>query len=177
MKTENLPVRMVRNHLRNIPYFKLPSPYTIRPYLPGDAAAWIRIQAAADRYNPINPGLFEQQFGTDSTVLTERQFYLCDPAGLPIGTASAWFGLDDRRGWGRVHWVAIVPERQGQGLAKPLMTVVCNRLRELGHQRAYLTTATVRIPAIRLYLKFGFRPDVQNEQDRQAWRGLQEKIS
>ena len=64
-----------------------------------------------------------------------------------------------------------------EGLAKPLMTVVCNRLRELGHQRAYLTTATIRIPAIRLYLKFGFRPDIQNEQDRQAWRRLQEKIS
>jgi GNAT superfamily N-acetyltransferase len=55
-----------------------------------------------------------------------------------------------------VHWVAIVPECQGIGLGKALMTLLCQRLRELGHDQAYLFTSSERVSAIRLYLRFGF---------------------
>ena len=72
--------------------------------------------------------------------------------------------------------MAIIPSMQGRGLAKPLLTVVCNRLRDLHHQRAYLITGTARIPAIKLYLKFGFVPDIQSEQDAEAWRSIQAKL-
>ena len=69
------------------------------------------------------------------------------PEHAANGTTTAWYN-EDYRGlpFGRVHWVAIVPEMQGRGLAKPIMSAVCHRLRELGHGRAYLTTTTVRIP-------------------------------
>ena len=175
MTIENVPVRMIRDHLDNIPQYSLPEPYTIRPYQPGDEAAWLDIQAAADHYNLITPELFWAQFGRNPKVLADRQFYLCNGSGWPIGTATAWFGEEERQGWGRVHWVAIVPEQQGRGLAKPLLAVICRRLHELGHRRAYLTTATARIPAICLYLKFGFRPDIQNEQDVEIWQGIRKR--
>jgi GNAT superfamily N-acetyltransferase len=176
MTTDNTPVRMIRDHLEEFPLYSLPRPYTIRPYEPGDESAWFDIQAAADRYNPITPELFGAQFGSDLEMLADRQFYLCDGTTRPIGTATAWFGEEAWQGWGRVHWVAIVPAQQGRGLAKPLLAVTCRRLRQLGHQRAYLTTATARIPAIGLYLKFGFRPDIQTEQDVESWRGVREVI-
>jgi GNAT superfamily N-acetyltransferase len=176
MMTESVPVRMIRDHLNDIPHYKLPEPYTIRPYQAGDETAWLDIQAATDRYNPITPELFGAQFGSDPKLLADRQFYLCDETTRPIGTATAWFGQGAWQGWGRLHWVAIVPAHQGRGLAKPLMTVTCRRLRELGHRRAYLTTATARIPAIGLYLKFGFRPDIQTEQDVESWRGVGGKV-
>lgn len=169
---ENIPVRMVRHRLDDIPRYELPAPYTIRLYRPGDELAWRQIQSQADLYNAITAELFAAQFGDDPTLLAERQFYLCDGAGRPIGTATAWFGPYRNQNYGRVHWVAIGPEFQGLGLAKPLMTLVCERLHQLGHRQAYLTTATARISAITLYLKFGFEPDIESERDRLAWRSI-----
>jgi GNAT superfamily N-acetyltransferase len=168
---------MVRENLDEVPHYELAAPYTMRWYRPGDQEAWLEIHERADKYTTVTPGLFEQQFGTDAEALGLRQCYLCDPDGTPIGTATAWFGDDYAGGpWGRVHWVAIVPERQGRGLSKPLLSRVCLRLRELGHGRAYLTTQTVRTAAINLYLKFGFVPEMRDEADVRAWRLVRENV-
>lgn len=173
---DNIPVRMVRDNLENIPQFELPSLYTIRPYQPGDEANWLRIHVEAEEYQAITSDLFDREFGRDEQLLTERQFYLCDATGEAIGTATAWFKTFGGQPYGRVHWVAIVPWMQGRGLAKPLMTIICRRLCELRHDKVFLDTSTGRIPAISLYLTFGFRPDIKSEQDAQAWRLIREKI-
>ncbi|MFC1806575.1 GNAT family N-acetyltransferase, partial [Planctomycetota bacterium] len=132
---------------------------------------WRRIQIASDEYGTFPPEKFEQQFGRDERVLAERQLYLCDGDGEAIGTMTAWLGERAQwERWGRVHWVAVLPEMQGRGLSKPLMAATMNRLRQLGHERGYLTTATVRPAAINLYLKFGFVPLVRHDADARAWR-------
>ncbi len=174
---ENLPLTMVRDNLEGIPHFGLPAGYSIRGYQPGDRLQWEEIHRLADQYSVIMPGLFGQEFGTEESVLAERQFYLLDAHQRAIGTATAWYD-DDFRGeaYGRVHWVAIVPEYQGQGLAKPLMAAVCCRLRELGHERAYLKTSSARIPALRLYLQFGFIPQIGGAGDITVWRQLEKEL-
>ena len=147
---------MVRDHLERIPQFAFPTGFDLRWYQSGDEAHWLRIHLDADRLNLITPELFKQQFGTASDLLQQRQCYLLF-GKEPIGTATAWFN-DAFRGkpYGRVHWVAILPKFQGRGLSKPLMTTICERLRELGHERAYLTTSAERVAAIHLYQRFGF---------------------
>jgi GNAT superfamily N-acetyltransferase len=141
-------VSMIRENLANIPQFRLPSGFTVRWFREGDMALWLQIHR-----------------------------FLIDNQGRAIGTATAWF--DDNyngRRYGRVHWVAIVPDMQGKGLAKPLMTIICNCLRELGHDRAYLTTSTKRFPAINLYYQFGFVPEIKDSQDRAVWDELELKL-
>lgn len=186
----NFPVKMARANLDNVPEFALPSGFALRWYQPGDEAHWLRIHLAADRFNKVTPELFQKQFaveeerglqpastcerrsGINSALRTlgERQCYLLAPTGEVIGTATAWFN-DNFEGapWGRVHWMAIVPEFQRQGLGKALLSAICQRLRELRHERAYLTTSTARIPAIKLYWKFGFEPLIQNIEDESLW--------
>jgi len=150
---------MVRESLKSIPAFPLPENYSLRRYQPGDETNWTHIHLQADDLNTITPQLFSQQFGPDPALLAERQFYLVTATGSVVGTGTAWFNSDSQgRDFGRVHWVAILPEYQGLGLAKPLMTAICNRLSDLGHERAYLTTSSARIKAIRLYTRFGFKP-------------------
>lgn len=162
---------MWRDHLDDVPEFPLPAGFSLRWYEAGDEAHWLRIHRAADPYNEITPELFRQQFGHDERPWRERQCYLCAPGSEIIGTGTAWFN-DDFEGerWGRVHWLAILPGFQGRGLSRPLLSAICRRLRDLGHERAYLSTSTARLPAISLYLKFGFAPLMRGEWDETVWK-------
>lgn len=186
-------VKMTRANLENLPEFAPPSGFTLRWYQPGDEAHWLRIHRAADRLNKITPDLFQRQFGPElervlpsaSTcarrsglksalqALGERQCFLLAPTREVVGTGTAWFDDDFEGGrWGRVHWLAVAPEFQGRSLGKALLAAICQRLRERGHERAYLTTSTARVPAIRLYLRFGFEPMIRHVEEERRWREL-----
>jgi GNAT superfamily N-acetyltransferase len=173
---EYISVKMVRENLDDIPEYSLPAGYSIRWYQPGYEKHWQAVQSLADEYNRVTPDLFQEQFGTDTRLLSDRQCFLCDGQENIIGTATAWLDDLDGKSPGRIHWVAIVPQRQGRGLAKPLLTIVCKRLKELGHSRTYLTTQTVRIPAINLYAKFGFTPVIDSDWDREIWEKLRQHV-
>jgi GNAT superfamily N-acetyltransferase len=169
----NVPLTMIRESLDNLPTHRLPPDFSVRWYLPGDEAHWLQIHLEADHLNPITPDLFTKQFGSNGDLLKQRQCYLMGAKNEPIGTATAWFNDDfEGGGWGRVHWLAILPQYHGRGLANPLLRAVCQRLRELGHERAYLTTSALRLPAIRLYRSFGFMPFIRNQDEAAAWSQL-----
>lgn len=173
---EYLNVKMIRENLDGIPEYNLPAGYSIRWYQVGYEEHWQKVQSLADKYNRVTPDLFQEQFGTNIQLLTERQCFLCDGKDNIIGTASAWLDNPDKKSLGRIHWLAIVPHQQGKGLAKPLLTIICKRLKELGHSKTYLTTQTLRIPAINLYAKFGFVPVIDSNSDRGIWEKLQKHI-
>ena len=173
---EYIDVKMIRENLDNIPEYSLPAGYSIRWYRPGYEKHWQIVQSLADVYTRVTPGLFEEQFGTDTELLSERQCFLCNSEENIIGTATAWLDNLGGNSLGRIHWLAIMPEQQGNGLAKPLLTVICKRLKELGHSKTYLTTQSVRIPAINLYAKFGFAPVIDSDVDREIWEKLQKHI-
>jgi GNAT superfamily N-acetyltransferase len=137
----------------------------------------VRIHELSDPLNVASRELFEKQFGNDEDELGSRQLYLCDGAGEPVGTITAWHNAHfPDRPYGRVHWVAIVPAHQGGGLGKPLLAACLNRMVELGCRGAYLTTDPPRIPAINLYLRSGFRPHVRSERERDAWRLVADRV-
>jgi GNAT superfamily N-acetyltransferase len=163
-------VVMIRPTLADLPQYPMPPGYWMRLFQPGDERVWISLNAAADRYNTITLDLFLREFGGDIEGLKTRCFFLCTGGGRDIGTVTSWYDPNYRgRRCGRIHWVAIHPNYQGKGLAKPMLTVAMNRLAE-SHGSAYLTTNTVRLVAIRIYLDFGFVPDIREPADRTHWR-------
>ncbi len=169
----NISVVMVRENLEGVPQFELPPGFGFSWFEPGDEEAWVRINDVADRYNTITRELFFREYGDDAGVHHDRICFIENSAGEKIATASAWFNDSFRGGrWGRVHWVAVIPQMQGRGLSKPLMSAVCNRLRELGERRAYLVTSTARVPAISLYLRFGFKPDISDSESVAVWKSF-----
>lgn len=177
VRERNVRVVMVREDLDSIPEFPLPTGYSVRWYQPGDEQHWLDIHRAADKYNAITPDLFAREFGAAREALKEGQCFLFDANQSPVGTATAWFN-DNFNGaaYGRVHWVAVVPAHQGRGLGKALTSIVCCRLRALGHARAYLTTSTARLPAIKLYRCFGFMPLIRTADDDAIWRDVETEL-
>jgi len=173
---EYIDVKMIRENLDDIPECSLPAGYSIRWYRPGYEKHWQAVQSLADEHTRVTPDLFQEQFGTDTQLLCERQCFLCDSEENIIGTATAWLDNHDEKLPGRIHWVAIIPQQQGNGLAKPLLTIICKRLKELGHSKIYLTTQSIRIPAINLYAKFGFAPVIDTDGDREIWEKLQKYV-
>lgn len=151
---------MRRDDLENLPRFEVPEGFGLRAYQAGDDAAWTSIHRRADAFNQFSNSTFRDVFGHDEAALMARQKYLLGPDGEPIGTATAWFDAPqagEATGDGRVHWVAIVPEFQGRGLARPLLAEVLQSLRDLGHARAVLSTDERRPVAMALYRSFGFQ--------------------
>lgn len=151
-------LRMIREHLRDLPDFAPPAGFAIRWYQPGDEAMWVALQAPFYDPGAVTLALFREQYGADEAELARRMCFLLAPDGKPVGTATAW-SYDGFRGpeWGRIHWVAVAESHQGRGLGKVLMGVTCRRLAELGHTKAYLTTSRDRPNAVALYRSFGFR--------------------
>ena len=166
---KNYSVRMIREHMENIPQFPIPRGFAIRNYRPDEGHIWTRIQKAAEPYINIDDGLFAREFKRDFLAMEDRSFYLTTEAGEEIGTITAWWQPDmDGKTWGQIHWVAIHPDYQGNGLSKPMMSVAMTRLKE-SHECCFLDTSTGRMPAIKLYLDFGFTPDLSRENSREAW--------
>jgi len=168
---EYIPVTMVRGNLMDIPQFPLPPGYSMRMYRPGDEASWLRLWQQSEPFKQIAPETFQRAFGDDLPAMRKRCFFLVAPDGADAGTITAWYDRRyGKRRWGRIHWVCVVPEHQGKGLCKPMMTVAMNRFRSLGHRRAMLVTQTPRLRAIKVYLDFGFVPDMTADRAHDAWQ-------
>lgn len=167
----DLSIRMIRENLDNLPDYQLPEGYSFAWYKLGFEKHWLDIHLKADRLNHFGEHTFAKQFGIDDEILSKRQVYILNSDKAFIGTTSAWYADNKPKGdSGMIHWVAIIPEEQGKGLAKPLLSIIGNRLKNLSHKRAYLGTSTARIPALNLYLHFGFLPEIKNEQDEERWQ-------
>jgi GNAT superfamily N-acetyltransferase len=173
---KNIDVWMVRRNLEEIPQFALPEGFEIRTYRPGDEDAWVWIHELADVWNVVTRESFDRNFGYDLEAMKDRGFFLDAPDGRTIGTTTAWYDEDFHgKTYGRIHWVAIVPEFQGRGLAKPLLSAAMNRLAQ-SHDRCYLSTATPRLPAIHLYLNYGFQPFLHAEKCQEGWEWVRENL-
>ncbi len=166
-------VSMVRVSREPFPQCPLPPGFSLAWYRPGFETWWHDIQLRADKLTPITRETFGRYFGHAPKELPRRQCYLLDAANHPIGTGTAWFE-DNYQGqvWGRLHWLAILPEWQGRGLGRALLSAVCGRLHELHPERVFLRTAPQRLAAIHLYLKFGFEPETRSAEDRPIWDGV-----
>ncbi|MCZ6679481.1 MAG: GNAT family N-acetyltransferase [Candidatus Poribacteria bacterium] len=169
---QNYGVRMIREHMNDIPEIPFPAGFGIRNYRPGEGHIWTRIQRRAEPFFEIEDGLFNREFCRDFQAMEDRSFFVVTDDGEAVGTITAWWQPNWRGGeWGQIHWVAIHPDYQGRGLSKPAMTVAMKRLKQ-SHERCFLGTSTGRIAAIKVYLDFGFCPDLESENSQEAWTAV-----
>jgi GNAT superfamily N-acetyltransferase len=169
-------IHMIRSHLRDIPQVPLPENYTIRLVRADEGALWTEIVLAAEEWLDLSSDLFVQEFGLDLQGAAERCFFILNDQDYAVGTISTWYRHDYRGlDYGLIHWVANRPAYQGLGLGKAGLSFALATLAQW-HDRALLGTQTKRLPAIALYLNFGFLPDLKEPGAREDWQALKEQL-
>ena len=64
---------------------------------------------------------------------------------------------------------------QGQGLGKATLAYSMRQLARW-HKRAYLLTNIRRLPALKMYLDFGFEPDLYPPKAQELWQKVDESL-
>ena len=73
--------------------------------------------------------------------------------------------------------VAVLDAHRGRGLGHMVNTAVLHRLKELGYRQAHLLSDDWRIPAIKSYLRAGFKPLHTHITHPERWRDLFEHLA
>lgn len=166
---ENIAVKMIRTHLRDVPKEPMPAGFRIRGMTEADIPLWTEIERDAEPFLNIDDDLFIKEFGHDLPALPQRCYLIENDTGQAVATISAWYDrVDAGPTPGRIHWVATRRAYHRHGLARAGLSYALNRLAEW-HDLALLGTSSGRIGAIKLYLDFGFVPDMNANRAEEAW--------
>ena len=169
-------VTMIRPNLLDIPQIPFPEGFSIRPMRTDEGAIWRDIERDAERYFSVSDEIFYHQFGSDLPATQWRSYLIFNEKGVAVGTISAWYVRDFRNeDYGLVHWVAVRPAYHNKGIGKAALSYALNQMAQW-HDKAYLNTSIERIPAIKLYLDFGFLPDLDSPHALEKWRKLKENL-
>lgn len=156
-----------------IPHYDLPAGYSFTTYTPGDRDTWIEIEKSAKEFSTFEEGVdaWQRYYGKHEDVLPDRMFFIVDPNGKKVATATAFF--DEKLPGGWLHWVSVSRDAQGKGLSRPLIAHTLHRLQALGYKELFVPTQTTTWVAAKLYLDFGFRPVPENfKENHFGWRML-----
>lgn len=163
-------LEMVRPDLEGVPELKLPPGYEVRDFHPGDEWAWGEIMSEA--FTPYwDANRFLKLIAPHYSFNPRRVVFMCHN-GRPVGSASAflWPGVPRERGY--VHMLGVKKAHCGKGLGYWLAVACLRRFKTEGMSSAMLQTEDFRIPAIKHYLRLGFRPVLVREEQRKKWREL-----
>ncbi|CAF0928415.1 unnamed protein product [Adineta steineri] len=171
-------MKMFRPNMDSIPSYSLPSGYLFQSYKKdsNDDEKWIDICKAAGEFKTKEQGMemFEKYFGEykKNDLISKRLYFLVNPEGKYVGTATA--GIDQIYGKeeGSLWWVSIIPEYQGKKLAKPLVSYVLHKIAEYSNV-CYLDSQTTSWRAINMYADFNFVPSrLKSDNFEDAWKIL-----
>jgi mycothiol synthase len=171
---ENKPTHIVmrRPHLRDLPApAALPEGYQLRTF----AGAADLAPLAEALSNAFGFTWSEERVRLKLTEAADvRAVYVVAWQGRPVATASSRSLPELYPGTGYVHWVGTHQDHGRKGLSAALMGRLLLDFAARGERDALLETDDVRLPAIKLYLKFGFVPVYQahGEDHTERWSAI-----
>jgi len=146
---------------------KNPSELSIRAAVPQDAAAIAAVQVRT--WHAAYKGLLPQEHLDRRTVELrtaqwndrlqageEHVFVGCDRHGSVVAFVTGLASSEPVEGFdGEIGALYVLPEAQGQGLGKQLLSAVSKALRATGFQSAWLRVLSDNAPARRFYENLG----------------------
>lgn len=154
-----LNVLMKRTPGKEIPMFPLPEGYTYAFFEEGDEKDWAELEAAVLEFPRSVDALvyFQTNFLPMLRDVKRRCIFILDPEGKKVATTTIWWEYSEKRRDPWISWVSVLPEYQGLGLGKSIMSIAMQEgLAIEGDVTFYLHTQTWSHRAIPIYEKFGF---------------------
>ena len=122
----------------------------IRPYQINDegavAALWRDVFPESPKWNLPEADIQRK------LAIQRDLFLVATHAGRVVGTAMA--GYDGHRGW--IYYLAVSPEKQGEGIGRALMNRVEEQLTQLGCPKLNLQVRAGNEGVVAFYKKLGF---------------------
>ena len=130
--------------------------FHIRKYKNGDENYWAEIEYKIGDFNSVEEALdyFVQNYNLDELV--NKCFFAETSDGKVVGTCIAWYDNKDDVVVSSLHWLAVLPKYQHQGIGRALGISVMNYYQENGLLPVYLHTQPWSYKAIKLYYSIGF---------------------
>ena len=159
----------------------VPAGVVLRTYQPGDETHWAALINATDMaagYDLVKT----RECLTGKAIFDPAGFFLAfdETTGEPLATACAWqsakFG---RPAVPTLHMVAAKAQAKGRGLGRLVCQAVLHYFGGRGADMVVLTTDDHRIPAIVVYVKLGWLPvrQVEDEDHSARWQAVFEQFS
>lgn len=137
----------------------LPEGFKFTYFKPGDEKAWAKIETSVLEFPDELDALIylQNDLMRYPGELERRCLFIENEKGEKVATATAWWSYSGTRRDPWIHWVAVIPQYQGKGLGKAVVSGVLRLMAEIeGDRDFYLHTQTWSHHAVKIYQKMGF---------------------
>lgn len=131
----------------------LPDGFHFRLCRKDELETWKRLTVEDEGVVPFVTEYFEQVYAADRDEFFARCLFVCNADDSPIGTCFLWraYGLINT-----LHWLRVLPEYEGQGIGRALLTALLEPLTP-DEYPIYLHTHPTSNRALGLYADLGFK--------------------
>lgn len=153
-------MKMRKEKLRTLQVPELPDGYTYKFYEDGNEKDWARLEAMVNEFADEESALkyFNNEYCNPyRSELYKRCVFVCNPDGVPVATATAWFMSSSlgMKSW--LQWISSDVNFQGKGLGRAVIAKALSAYKDLPDTSdIYLHTQTWSHKAAYLYWKLGF---------------------
>lgn len=157
------------------PAYTIPAGYDLRRYQEGDEERFFEIMERAgwpgwDR-DRLKPWLYRILPGGWLMIITEKEKEI---AASSMATHDhTWI----QPFCGEVGWTVTDPDHTGKGLGTALVSAVTARFLDAGYRTIHLYTEPWRLAALKLYLKVGYVPLLDDTAASDSWREICAQVS
>jgi len=161
--------------LRSPPAYDLPSGYHLRTYQEGDEDRFFEIMELAGWSNwdreRLKPWLYR--------ILPAGWFMaISDNKGEIVASSMATHDHTWIKPFcGEVGWTVADPAHTGQGLGTAVVGAVTARFLDAGYPTIHLYTEPWRLAALKVYLKLGYVPLLDDASAIDRWRAICDQLS
>ncbi len=156
----DIPLLMVLPLEKEIEVNQLQAPYRYIEYRDEYAKQWCCLQTETGLFESLAQA--EEKLNTfikQGNNFKDNFLFVVDENNELVGSAGIWPGFHFGKERARIHYVSVSEKVQGKGIAKAMLTKLCNQYQREGHtEELYLATQTGSYAAINLYNRIGFIP-------------------